>query len=215
MYPSAMHVMTLTIGSEFRLSTVGSAFYGFVHLGSVEVRSLHAGIKSLCNAGAFFVINNEVVLRAATLSQIAIIERLGYQAMQICGVVESKGRLTYIDDCSDTILSFPARMGDPCLNHLHFPKGILQSQHTHPSIRLGIIFQGNGYVWGPNFKEPLEQGMVFCLDEGERHSFMTTDNNTMDVIAFHPDSDWGPTDMQHPMLNRTYIVAKGRYGENT
>jgi hypothetical protein len=28
----------------------------------------------------------------------------------------------------------------------------------------------------------------------------------MDVIAFHPDSDWGPTDEKHPMLNRTYLV---------
>jgi hypothetical protein len=27
----------------------------------------------------------------------------------------------------------------------------------------------------------------------------------MDVIAFHPDSDWGPTDGIHPMLNRTFI----------
>ena len=27
----------------------------------------------------------------------------------------------------------------------------------------------------------------------------------MDVVAFHPDSDWGPTDAAHPMLNRTYV----------
>jgi len=27
----------------------------------------------------------------------------------------------------------------------------------------------------------------------------------MDIIAYHPDSDFGPTDIDHPMLNRTYI----------
>jgi hypothetical protein len=25
------------------------------------------------------------------------------------------------------------------------------------------------------------------------------------VLAFHPDSDFGPTDEDHPMLNRTYF----------
>jgi hypothetical protein len=29
--------------------------------------------------------------------------------------------------------------------------------------------------------------------------------SSLDVIAFHPDSDWGPTDGTHPMLNRTYL----------
>ena len=27
----------------------------------------------------------------------------------------------------------------------------------------------------------------------------------MDVIAFHPDSDFGPTDIEHPMINRTIV----------
>jgi hypothetical protein len=27
----------------------------------------------------------------------------------------------------------------------------------------------------------------------------------MRVIAYHPDGDWGPTDENHTMLNRTYI----------
>jgi len=27
----------------------------------------------------------------------------------------------------------------------------------------------------------------------------------MDVIAFHPDSDFGATDIDHPMINRTIV----------
>ena len=27
----------------------------------------------------------------------------------------------------------------------------------------------------------------------------------MDVIAYHPDSDFGPQDEDHPMINRTIV----------
>ena len=43
------------------------------------------------------------------------------------------GMLAYIDGCSDSILIHPPILGAPCLNHLHFPSGIKQTQHTHPS----------------------------------------------------------------------------------
>jgi Cu/Ag efflux pump CusA len=36
------------------------------------------------------------------------------------------------------------------------------------------------------------------------HRFIT-DTHTMDVIAYHPDSDWGPTHDEHPMVNRTWV----------
>ena len=35
----------------------------------------------------------------------------------------------------------------------------------------------------------------------------------MDVIAYHPDSDWGPTDETHPMVNRTFV--EGQKIDNT
>lgn len=37
------------------------------------------------------------------------------------------------------------------------------------------------------------------------HSFNTGDTSSMDVIAWHPDSDFGPTDEDHPMINRTIV----------
>jgi hypothetical protein len=27
----------------------------------------------------------------------------------------------------------------------------------------------------------------------------------MDVVPYHPDSDWGPTHEEHPMVNRTLV----------
>jgi hypothetical protein len=35
--------------------------------------------------------------------------------------------------------------------------------------------------------------------------FRTTNSN-MVVIPYHPDGDWGPTDHNHSMLNRTYLT---------
>ena len=45
---------------------------------------------------------------------------------------------------------------------------------------------------------------MFCLPEGDVHSFKTS-TQIMDIIAYHPDSDFGPTDENHPMLNKTLI----------
>jgi hypothetical protein len=36
------------------------------------------------------------------------------------------------------------------------------------------------------------------------HSF-NTEADSMDVITFHPDSDVGMTDDDHPMVNRTIV----------
>jgi hypothetical protein len=37
-----------------------------------------------------------------------------------------------------------------------------------------------------------------------QHAFQTFDA-PMNVIAFHPDSDFGPEDEFHPMINRTIV----------
>ena len=45
------------------------------------------------------------------------------------------------------------------------------------------------------------------------HCFRTEDSG-MCVIAYHPDSDFGPTDDEHPMINRTIVDGK-RANEQT
>lgn len=144
-----------------------------------------------------------------------------YRAVtHIGGPIEAEGRLKYIDGCTDSLLIPPVKLGDPCFNHLHFPSKIDQTPHTHPSHRIGIVAKGNGECITPFGNLPLTQGMIFVIKEWDgksyakgldgkeyptgTHKFKTFDES-MDVIAFHPDSDFGPTDIEHPMINRTIV----------
>lgn len=134
-----------------------------------------------------------------------VITRHGWKGMlSIGGPLERIGRLRYIDGCSDSLLVGPPRVGDPCLNHLHFPEGILQTMHTHPSVRVGIITAGRGVCETPDGGFDLRPGMLWFLPEETPHRFKT-DDSTMDCIAWHPDTDTGPSDEDHPMLNRTIV----------
>jgi len=124
---------------------------------------------------------------------------------QIGGPLEATGRLRYIDGCTDTVLAAPPRRGDPCLNHLHIPAGTLQSAHTHPSVRIGIIARGEGACVTPGARHALAPGMGWIIPAGKTHAFHTT-TASLDVIAWHPETDVGPVDEDHPMLNRTFVV---------
>lgn len=134
-----------------------------------------------------------------------VITRHGYRGMQsFGGPVEAQGRLRYIDGCSDSLLIPPVRRGDACLNHLHFPPGIDQTAHTHPSVRIGLVIGGQGECVTPSATIPLRAGLLFAIPPNGLHKFRTGVVG-MDVIAYHPDSDCGPTDEDHPMLNRTLV----------
>lgn len=147
--------------------------------------------------------------------------KMKYNAMFLLGgPIQSEGRLNYIDGCTDSLLIPPIKLGNPCLNHLHFPSGIDQTQHTHPSHRIGIVAKGSGMCKTPFGELPLESGMIFIIKQWDgksfakgldgkeypcgQHAFQTFEGS-MDVIAFHPDSDFGPTDEVHPMINRTIV----------
>ncbi|MEN8865946.1 MAG: cupin domain-containing protein [Akkermansiaceae bacterium] len=120
------------------------------------------------------------------------------------GPIEEQGRLRYIDGCTDSLLIPPVRWGDPCLNLLHIPANTHQSQHTHPSHRVGVIVSGHGHCITPNGKTPLVPGQVFVIPEESQHSFHTA-GEALRVIAYHPESDFGPTDETHPMVNKTIL----------
>jgi hypothetical protein len=46
--------------------------------------------------------------------------------------------------------------------------------------------------------------LVFVIPEESQHSFHT-ENKALRVIAYHPESDFGPTDETHPMVNKTIL----------
>ncbi len=238
MYPTFTQVM-VTPGT-YSKGSVCSTTYGVLLSGSVEVRGM------VLRPGAYFCLPGEFKIELAVSiepgNRLILIERMGYRGQIIFGQCEPTGRLTYIDGCSDSMLVYPPRKGDPVLNHLHFPGRILQTQHTHPSIRVGVVMKGQGVSWrgehgqkndlmpfmraaeeyglatavtdyeknpdkyhGVEMLYHLRAGGVFLLEQGELHSFATMKGGGMDIVAYHPDSDWGPTDEDHPMLNRTHI----------
>lgn len=95
-------------------------------------------------------------------------------------------------------------MGDSCLNLLYFPTGINQTLHTHPSMRVGMVIRGKGECITPEGIIDLVPGRVFIIPAEGHHGFRTAESE-MSVIAYHPDSDFGPTHEFHPMINRTIV----------
>jgi len=207
-----------------------NSYYVYVYKGNAILSSDTLGEINL-KKGMYFSVSGEFNLKNnIDIYQAIIIEVMhnkgvypetNYSAVNtIGGPIEEKGRLNYIDGCTDSLLIPPVKMGDPCFNHLHFPEKIDQTPHTHPSHRIGIVAKGTGECITPFGNLPLFEDMIFVIKEwdgvskgvgldGETypsgtHSFKTFDG-PMDVIAFHPDSDFGATDINHPMINRTIV----------
>jgi quercetin dioxygenase-like cupin family protein len=153
-------------------------------------------------AGAYFVAPEPV--RIAQGRGLAVLS-VGYRGLrQLGGPIEPSGRLRYIDGCTDTLLVCPPRRGEACLNHLHIPAGTNQTAHTHPSMRVGVIARGSGLCRAADGEHALGRGLAWYIPAGLCHSFITHDA-PLDVLAWHPDSDFGPTDQDHPMRNRTML----------
>ena len=153
--------------------------------------------------GDFFSIVGSTQINSSGLGMISSAKE--YEGVNIFGgPLEDRGRMLYIDGCTDSLLVAPLRKGDPCLNHLHFPKNTTQTKHTHPAVRTGLVYKGIGECVIADRKIPLEPGYAFIIETNTPHSFNTLDSS-MDVVAFHPDSDVGMTDDNHPMVNRTIV----------
>jgi quercetin dioxygenase-like cupin family protein len=182
----------------------GYAHFGVVVAGCVKLT--YPDRERTLKQGDFFSVSGHATVESSSGSGM-ISSAFGYNGLNVFGgPIEPSGRLRYIDGCTDTLLVPPVRKGNPCLNHLHFPKGIVQTPHTHPSIRSGIVYRGKGLCIIPQQAEPvpLIPGYAFIIETNAVHSFNTEDHS-MDVIAFHPDSDTGMTDDDHPMINRTIV----------
>jgi quercetin dioxygenase-like cupin family protein len=207
MYPTKMFAITET----FTFYDNHCTMFGVVTSGKFEVSSQINEVSDIgqgyvAHTGNFMSMKTGVTCTPLEEnSQMFAIIRYGFRGLETLGRIEDKGRLAYIDGCTDTLLVPPPRKGDACLNYLHFPKNIKQTQHLHPSIRMGVVINGHGVAFQENaWEHELRKGTMFCIPEGEVHSF-STGNSHMDIVAYHPDSDFGPTDENHPMLNKTLI----------
>lgn len=213
--------------NEFNIFSEGSSYYVYIYQGVASLNILNSQIKTVGN-GEYFststpfnLIGSFKAIVIEVLHQKGIYPNNNFKAMtSIGGPIEKTGRLKYIDGCTDSLLIPPVKLGDPCFNHLHFPNDIDQTPHTHPSHRIGIVARGYGECITPFGNLPLTQGTIFIIKEYDgktkskgldgkfyengTHSFKTFDES-MDVIAFHPDSDFGAEDENHPMINRTIV----------
>ncbi len=195
---SAPEVMTVKIE--------GGAIFGFVQAGDVAIGS--PGLGTVLPMNRWFCVAWEGIFTITRRppSCVVLVQRVGWRGINCTGgPIEEAGRLRYIDGCSDSLLISPPVKGDPCFNHLHFPEGIDQTSHTHPSTRAGVVVGGRGACVTPERTQPLGPGMIWFIPAGGVHKFQTLDGEDMDVVAYHPDSDFGPTHEEHPMLNKTLV----------
>ena len=191
--------------SALELSSEGT-HYVFAYAGA---SMLERGKRSYpLDAGMFAAVPGSFVVDGAAAEGAGlIITHHDYRGFfQLGGPIEAAGRLRYIDGCTDSLLLSPPVLGDPCLNHLHIPAGTSQTRHVHPSLRVGLILRGEGSCLTPDGELSLRPGLAFMIPADRLHSFCTG-TSSLDVVVYHPDSDMGPTDEDHPMRNRTLIRA--------
>lgn len=196
--------MVLGVCDAGRVDWAGAFAFGVVTGGVVDL--IRGDDAFALRAGMWFAVG-DAGLRARGGAAIAI--RVAERGVDTFGgPLEDHGRLRYIDGCTDTLLVAPPRLGAPCLNHLHIPAHTDQTLHTHASVRIGAIARGRGVCRGAR-EHALEPGMAWFIPANLRHAFRTT-HASLDVVAWHPDSDVGPTDDDHPMINRTYSGPPSR-----
>jgi len=187
-------------GGDLELAREGT-HYGVVRRGPARLRAA-AGDFDL-RTGMWFVVPQRAAVGGD--GDGLVVTALDHSGLfALGGPIEETGRLRYIDGCTDTLLAAPARLGDPCLNALYFPPGTDQTAHTHPSLRAGVVMSGRGTCRLPDRVVALEPGLAFVIEAGAVHAFATADEPLV-VVAYHPDSDVGPTDESHPMITRTIV----------
>jgi len=194
MYPGEMHKIT---NGNFKVPNYAT-IYGMVLEGEMIINK-----NKILEKNEYFSFTKSYTEEVVIKGTAALIVRHGFIGQNsFGGPMEKQGRLSYINHCSDSVLIYPPRMGDPIANLLHFPPDIIQDWHTHPSYRMGIVFEGKGRCDLKNETFHVTPGVVFCMPEKMLHRFVTEDDECR-ILSFHPDGDWGPTDENHAMLNRT------------
>jgi len=201
-FSDARHQANITLWTAGEQWLAESATHFFiVYSGRLEVTVDHHHFE--LGAGFFGSFPGRIHVQGE--GQALIVSQSGYRGTTLLGgPVEDRGRLLYLDGCTNSLLLSPPIDGDPCLNFLHLPAHVSQTPHTHSSLRAGLILSGNGQCETEQGVLPFEEGMVFVIPPGVLHSFQSAEQ-ALRIVIFHPDSDTGPTDTNHTMLNRTLI----------
>jgi quercetin dioxygenase-like cupin family protein len=166
-------------------------------------------------AGAFCV-NHHFTVRCNSAATAVVIEYPGLHLSESRYYIQDDlgmGNLSYMDGGTNTTAVNPGRLGDPVINYVHFPAGMYQTLHTHPSHRVGMILKGRGQIELDNqqFFE-VREGEVFFMNRNVLHNFMCPYDQDVVLFVFAPDSGTGPTDEVNPLKIRTY-VGQQRYAK--
>lgn len=163
-----------------------------------------------CNAA--FTVNNHFTIKCGQGTAV-VIEYPGLHLLESRYYVQDQlgmGNLSYMDGGTNTTAVNPGRLGDPVINYVHFPAGMHQTLHTHPSHRIGIVLRGRGRIELDNGDFDLSLGDVFFMQRNALHNFTCPYNEDVVLFVFAPDSGTGPTDEVNPLKIRTY-VGQQRY----
>ena len=117
-----------------------------------------------------------------------------------------KGNLSYMDGGTNTTAVNPGRLGLPVINYVHFPAGMKQTLHTHPSQRIGLVLSGKGEIeLDRGEKFAIKEGNCWVMERNVLHNFMCNKGEDVTLFIFSPDSGTGPTDEINPLKVRTYV----------
>ncbi len=190
-YGWRQHHNTLEISDMNIGAALGFLFEGYA---SITRKIGEQTIETTLCAGMYFCLTG-LEDCIAIAGKCILIHREGFQGLFMAGgPVEEKGRLKYIDGATDTLIIPPTSIGDPCLTFINFPPHIRQTLHAHPSLRICWVFRGRGRCILPENREILlVPGMVFAILANGEHAFFT-DDESLDVITYHFDTDFGPDD---------------------
>lgn len=194
------------VGTPIVVNPDHGGCYGIVQSG--DILTSFNGRMIRLYAGTWFSTKAGMAFTIGAGTRVCVFQRDGYEGSDDIGVMRDKGDLKYIDGCTDSILCFPKVIGMPCFNALYAPTGVHQTTHTHPSTRAGMIIKGDGaFCETPDARYPLEDGAIFFLPANGLHKFRTdlSEGAHIALVAYHPDSDFGPAHENHPMLNRTMV----------
>lgn len=178
----------------------------------LEHASYYADNVKFENVCAAFVVNNHFTIKCGS-GTAAVIWYRGLHLLESRYYVQDildMGNLSYIDGGTNTTAVNPGRLGDPVINYVHFPAGMKQTLHTHPSHRVGMVLKGRGLVELDDREFSLQQGSVFFMQRNVLHNFTCPYDEDVVLFVFAPDSGTGPTDEVNPLKIRTY-VGQQRY----
>ncbi|MGB3787364.1 MAG: AraC family ligand binding domain-containing protein [Phormidesmis sp.] len=192
---------TLTLPAE-------GTHFGFVWQGDAQLKRVGQALSFPpafpLSAGMFFSTAEATTIGGHDTAGMVVTQMTHSGQFLIGGPIESVGRFPYIDGGTTSLLIAPMAVGDPCLHALYMPSNVDQTMHSHPSDRIGIIIKGSGQCCDQKNCYDLAPGTLFHISPDHQHRF-TTGSQGLDLVVFHPDSDMGFSDRNHPMLSRTLV----------